>query len=53
MKALYTRIMEDRQATRAEIDATIATFQQVELQQRQPSKKKKDMKIPTSADQNP
>ena len=41
MEALFTLIMEDRQATRAEIDATIATFQQVEIQQRQSSKKEK------------
>ena len=41
MKALFTLMLEDRQATRAEIDATIATFQQVELQQRQPPKKKR------------
>ena len=40
-EALFTLIRKNRQATRAEIDATIATFPQVELQQRQPSKKKR------------
>ena len=41
VEALLTLMMEDRQATRAESAATIAALPQMELQQRQPSQKRR------------